>query len=214
MLKPTPSNMANNRKILLLFAHPSLHRSEVNIHLFNAACQTDNVTAIDLYREYPTHHIDVQAEQQRLLEHDVIIFQFPLYWYSTPAILKDWQDMVLEYGFAYGQDGNKLEGKTFLCATTAGAGLHTYSQDGLNHFTIRQLLYPLEQTATLCRMNYLPPFALFGSRTAAEEHRVDAHVEQWLLLLSALSEHSIDFSQVADFDHIGKYLNQLSGEHV
>ena len=169
---------------------------------------------IDLYREYPTHHIDVRAEQQRLLEHDVIIFLFPLYWYSTPAILKDWQDMVLEYGFAYGHDGDKLKGKTFLCATTAGAGIHTYSRDGFNHFTIRQLLYPLEQTATLCCMKYLPPFVLFGSRTAPEENRVSAHVEQWQQLLTALSEQSIDCAQAARFDHLGDYLSQHNGEHV
>ncbi|EPN3957054.1 NAD(P)H-dependent oxidoreductase [Vibrio alginolyticus] len=44
----------------------------------------------------------------------LMIFMFPLYWYSTSAILKKWPDLALEYGFAYGSEGRALTGKTFL----------------------------------------------------------------------------------------------------
>ena len=64
--------------------------------MFNAAKQHKAVTAIDLYAEYPDYNISIEREQQRLVEHDVIIFQFPIYWYSTPALLKEWQDLVPE----------------------------------------------------------------------------------------------------------------------
>ena len=106
------------RKILVLFAHPSQKRSEVNKPLFTQCLQHDDVTAIDLYREYPRFHIDIDKEQQRLIEHDVIIFMFPLYWYSTPAILKQWQDLVLEYGFAYGY----CYGSVFFSGCGSGYG--------------------------------------------------------------------------------------------
>ncbi|MCV5747032.1 NAD(P)H-dependent oxidoreductase, partial [Escherichia coli] len=77
------------------------------------------MTCVDLYGEYPRFNINIDREQQRLREHDVVIFQFPLYWYSTPAILKEWQDLVLEYGFAYGTEGTELQGKTMLCVLSA-----------------------------------------------------------------------------------------------
>ena len=98
------------RRILLLFAHPSLDRSEVNRPMTDAVVDMDGITLIDLYAEYPDLQIDIDREQQRLLEHDVIVFQHPLYWYSTPAILKEWQDLVLEHGFAYGSKGTALLG--------------------------------------------------------------------------------------------------------
>ncbi|ABV35959.1 putative NAD(P)H oxidoreductase [Shewanella sediminis HAW-EB3] len=182
----------DKKKILVLFAHPAQERSEVNKPLFTDCQQHGDVTAVDLYREYPTFHINIDKEQQRLREHDVIIFMFPLYWYSTPAILKQWQDLVLEYGFAYGANGHALEGKTFLCAVTAGGSEAAYQQAGYNHFTVRELLQPLEQTASLTGMNYLPPFVLFSARNAVEENRVNAHIESFRHLLTALAEDNLD----------------------
>ena len=181
-----------NNRVLILFAHPSRDRSEANIPLFEASAGHPGVTVVDLYGEYPDYRIDIDREQERLREHDVIVFMFPLYWYSTPAILKEWQDLVLEYGFAYGADGTALQGKTFFCALSAGGPANAYRADGFNHFTIRELLQPLEQTARLTGMHYLPPFALFGSRTAMDEDRLAAHVADWGRLLTALVEDCVD----------------------
>ena len=184
-----------NHRVLILFAHPSRDRSEANIPLFEASTGHRGVTVVDLYGEYPDYRIDVDREQDRLREHDVIVFMFPLYWYSTPSILKEWQDLVLEYGFAYGSDGTALQDKTFFCALSAGGAAKAYRADGYNHFTIRELLQPLEQTARLTGMHYLPPFALFGSRTAVDENRLDAHVADWGRLLTALVEDCVDIQQ-------------------
>nr|WP_086937337.1 NAD(P)H-dependent oxidoreductase [Thaumasiovibrio occultus] len=188
------------RKVLVLFAHPSQRRSEINLPLFQASQQTQGVTCVDLYQEYPTYRINIDREQNRLREHDVIVFMFPLYWYSTPAILKEWQDLVLEYGFAYGSQGTELFGKTFLCALTAGGKESAYREEGHNHFTIRQLLQPLEQMANLTGMQYIAPFALFGARTAAEEGRTQRHVEQWRKLLEALVAGRVDLNAAARCD--------------
>ncbi|WP_234493822.1 NAD(P)H-dependent oxidoreductase [Vibrio maritimus] len=195
----------NNNKVLVLYAHPSQRRSEVNAPMFRDAASIKGVTAVDLYYEYPTYNINIDQEQQRLIDHDVIIFQFPLYWYSTPSILKEWQDLVLEYGFAYGQDGTALHGKTFLCAISAGGKAEAYQTDGYNHFTIRELLQPLEQTATLTGMTYLPPFCLFGSRTAQEEHRIPEHRERWRELLSLLASGDFDIERAKPMDKLNHY---------
>ncbi|CAH6780705.1 glutathione-regulated potassium-efflux system ancillary protein KefG [Vibrio chagasii] len=200
--------MSKNR-VLVLFAHPSQHRSEANKPLFDQAKRIDGVTCVDLYAEYPTFKINIDREQKRLLDHDIIIFQFPLYWYSTPAILKEWQDLVLEYGFAYGTDGNELEGKKFLCSITAGGKEDAYQTDGYNHFTIRELLHPLEQTAALCGMEYLAPYALFGSRTALEESRITGHVERYKFLLESLVAGNIDYKKAKKAAKLNHYLDEI-----
>ncbi len=184
-------------KVLILFAHPSQHRSEVNSPLARASAGFDGVTVVDLYAEYPDFYIDIDREQQRLRAHDVIVFMFPLYWYSTPAILKEWQDLVLEYGFAYGHDGNALAGKKLICAISAGGTEDAYRSSGYNHYTIRDLLRPIEQTASLCGMVYLPPFTLFGSRTALEDGKIDSHINAWQQALDSLRHDRVDLDRAA-----------------
>ncbi|ULN66059.1 NAD(P)H-dependent oxidoreductase [Vibrio gigantis] len=203
--------MSKNR-VLVLFAHPSQHRSEANKPLFEQAKRVDGVTCVDLYAEYPTFKINIDREQKRLLDHDIIIFQFPLYWYSTPAILKEWQDLVLEYGFAYGTDGNELQGKNLLCSITAGGKKDAYQSDGYNHFTTRELLHPIEQTASLCGMNYLAPFALFGSRTALEENRIQEHVDNYKVLLEALVAGKINIKKASKAEKLNHYVEELMAE--
>lgn len=199
------------KRVLVLYAHPSTHRSEVNAPLFTASSEIEGVTLVDLYGEYPTYDIDIEKEQQRLKEHDVIVFMFPLYWYSTPSILKEWQDLVLEYGFAYGKKGTALHGKTFFCALSAGGAEEAYQTDGYNHFTINELLQPLEQTSRLTGMEYWPPFAIFSARTAAEEDRIPQHVENWKTLIKAVIEEKISASDLAGETNLSHYVSKMKG---
>ena len=195
------------KKVLVLYAHPSQHRSEVNQPLFEAACKIEGVTAVDLYGQYPTFNINIAIEQQQVCEHNVIIFLFPLFWYSTPALLKEWQDLVLEYGFAYGHGADALKNKAFFCALSAGGKEEAYQTDGYLHFTIEELLRPLEQMATLSGMKYLAPFALFGSRTAVEEHRLKTHLSQWKKLLNALVDGEVDLCASQRVDKHNQYID-------
>jgi len=84
--------------VLILFAHPALEKSRVNRRLVAAVQGLEGVTFHDLYEAYPDFYIDVKHEQRLLEAHDIIAFQHPLYWYSTPSLLKEWQDLVLEHG--------------------------------------------------------------------------------------------------------------------
>jgi putative NADPH-quinone reductase len=200
-----------SKKVLVLFAHPAQTRSEVNVPLFLDAENNQHVTAVDLYAEYPDFNIDIEREQQRLIDHDIIVFLYPLYWYSTPSILKEWQDLVLEYGFAYGHEGTALKGKLFLCAISAGGKEEAYQTDGYNHFTIRQLLQPLEQMASITHMTYIAPFAIFGSRTAQEEHRINDHRKKWQILLDKLVADELDIDRARDMENLADLCKQ-SGE--
>jgi putative NADPH-quinone reductase len=142
----------------------------------------------------------------------VIVFMHPLYWYSTPAILKEWQDLVLEHGFAYGEQGRALHGKIFLDALTAGGAEVAYCAEGYNQFTIRELMHPLEQTALMCGMRYLPPFALFGARTAVDEGRVEAHVMDWVRVLEALRDDRLDIDAAQDLPRLNTDLGAIIAE--
>jgi putative NADPH-quinone reductase len=194
---------------LVLFAHPRPDRSEVNVVLADAARKVDGVTVVDLYADYPTFEIDVEREQQRLLDHDIIVFQHPIYWYSCPALLKEWQDLVLEYGFAYGEGGTALEGRVLVNAVTAGARREVYSRDGGYAHELRDFFAPFEQTAKLCRMRYLPPFALYAAGHAVEEGRLEEHVRDYTTLLGALVEERLDLDRAAEQNTLSDRLDTL-----
>ncbi|MFT5172890.1 MAG: glutathione-regulated potassium-efflux system ancillary protein KefG [Gammaproteobacteria bacterium] len=180
------------RRVLILYAHPGQRHSQVNTLLSQTAATLEGITFVDLYADYPRFKVNIDIEQQRLLAHDVIVLQFPVYWYSTPSLLKEWQDLVLEYGFAYGPGGDKLAGKLCLLAVTAGGPPQAYCEDGSNQFRLRTLLSPLEQTAKLCQMHFLPPFALFSSLDAHANGRGEAHAKGYRELLIALRDDTLD----------------------
>lgn len=154
--------------VLIQFAHPALEKSRVNRALLAAAREVPGVLINDLYEAYPDFDVDVDREQDLLLRHDFILLHHPFYWYSAPALVKQWEDLVLEHGWAYGREGNALRGKHLMNVITTGGRAEAYQPDGHNRFTIRQFLTPFEQTATLCKMSYLPPFVVHGT------HRLDA----------------------------------------
>ncbi|RYE35767.1 MAG: NAD(P)H oxidoreductase, partial [Sphingobacteriales bacterium] len=92
-------------RVLILFAHPAFEKSRVHRPMVKQVLKLEGITFHDLYESYPDYDIDLDREQELLLRHDVIVFQHPFYWYSCPAILKQWQDLVLEHGWAYGRGG-------------------------------------------------------------------------------------------------------------
>ncbi|MCH5375349.1 MAG: NAD(P)H-dependent oxidoreductase, partial [Planctomycetes bacterium] len=80
--------------LIVYYAHPGHKYSHVNARMAETAAAIDGITFVDLYAEYPRHDIDIDREQARLIEHDVILFQFPMFWYSTPSLIKEWEDLV------------------------------------------------------------------------------------------------------------------------
>ncbi len=179
-------------RVLVLFAHPGQRHSKVNLAMAKAANSVADVTFADLYGEYPTFGINIDVEQARLLAHDIIVFQFPLYWYSTPSLLKEWQDLVLEYGFAYGPGGDKLKGKRFLAVITTGGRPAAYDATVNQMHGLRTLLSPLQRSMEVCGMTFLSPFVLFGAIDANTDGRAPLHVLAYRSLLEALRDDTID----------------------
>ena len=179
------------KRILVLFAHPRLRRSRIQRALADAVRGVEGVTFHDLYEAYPDFHIDVEREQDLLTEHDVIVCQQPFYWYSTPPILKQWEDLVLEHGWAYGHNGTALRSKWWMHVMSTGGSAEAYCSEGQNRYTVRQLLAPLEQTAMLCGMVFLPPLVVHSSFrvTDAELH---GHAQRYRSFLESLRDGRIE----------------------
>jgi glutathione-regulated potassium-efflux system ancillary protein KefG len=177
---PAPPNVPRDpaRCALLVVAHPALHRSRANAALLEAARVRPDITIHDLYQDYADFLIDVEAEQRRLLDHQLIILQFPMYWYSAPALLKEWLDMVWLHGFAYGRKGTRLHGKTLLAAVTAGGDEAAYGPGGMNRFSMEEFLRPFEATAHLCGLTWAEPFILHDSIQLSDARR-QAAVEDY-----------------------------------
>lgn len=155
-------------RIINLVFHPNLEESRVNRIWKKQLEESGKVhTSRDLYSEYPDFKIDVEREQDLLLAHDRIIFQFPFYWYSSPPLLKKWLDDVLTYGFAYGSSGDKLKGKDLQIITSAGGEEKFYSGFDI-YTTIYDLLRPFQLTANLCQMNYMLPVWMYRADSATE----------------------------------------------
>lgn len=174
-------------RLLLQFAHPALQKSRANRALLAAARAVPGVTVNDLYELYPDFHIDVAREQALLREHEVVVFQHPFYWYAAPAVLKEWQDLVLSLGFAYGPGGDALRGKALASAITTGGPAEAYSADGYNRYPVRTLLAPFDQTAHLCGMRYAEPFVVHAApRLDDAALRAEAlRYAEWLRVLAA-----------------------------
>jgi glutathione-regulated potassium-efflux system ancillary protein KefG len=195
---------------LILFAHPAYERSRVQRRLAEAVRDLSGVTFHDLYEAYPEFDIDVRREQALLLAHRLVVFQHPLYWYSTPALLKEWQDLVLEHGWAYGRGGDALRGKWFMSVLSAGGPEASYARDAANRFAVRELLAPIEQTARLCGMSVLPPFAVHGTHRLTPA-AIDRHAADYRRTIEALRDGRLDAGRVGHLARINADLDAWIG---
>ena len=186
--------------LIVYYAHPGHKYSHVNRSMALAAVEVEGITFVDLYRDYPRFDIDVNVEQQRLGEHDVILFQFPLFWYSTPSIVKEWEDLVLEHGFAYGAGGDELAGKQMMLAVSGAGPEEAYTHKGYQHYPLRTFLTPLEQTARLCKMHFPAPYVLYASLRAPAAGLVEPHVDGYRKLLEAIRDDRYDFAAAEKMD--------------
>lgn len=147
---------------------------------------------------------DVQAEIDKLFWCDVLIFQFPLWWFSLPAILKGWVDRVFVMGRIYGggrwYDRGTFVGKRAMLSLTTGGGSTIYSPTGLNG-DLNQILYPINHgILRFVGFDVLPSFVVYGvSRLSPEERGV--YLEEYCQRLLALeSTPPIPYPSLDEFD--------------
>ena len=180
LAEPSPDFDERGPEVLVLVAHPQLEQSRVNRALMRAAGEVaaaskGRIEVRDLYALYPDYLIDVKAEQAQLAGAKLVVWQHPVHWYAMPPLMKLWLDEVLAFGWAYGPGGSALQGKDLWLALSTGGAEDAYRPEGYNRYFFDAFLPPVEQTAALCGMRFLPPLVLHGA------HRIGA---------AAIAEHA------------------------
>ena len=157
-------------EILVIATHPNIKESRVNKVWLESLKKENNITVRfldEIYKE--DKKINLDEEKKFLEKAERVVFQFPFYWYSMPALMREYFDEVLQFGWAYGPSGDALKGKEFLVALSVGAPEYSYMGGSYNNFTITELLRPLEATANAVQMVYLPYYALFDIHRLSDE---------------------------------------------
>lgn len=145
----------NEQNVIIISGHPNLESSKANrtiieeINLLKPEYEIDRLDSL-----YPDFNIDVKTEQSKLINANIIVWQFPLQWFSTPAIFKKYLDDVYIHGFAYGSTGTYLKGKKIILSITAGGAGEEYSyENGYNH-PIEDFLFQFVETFNYTNLEY------------------------------------------------------------
>lgn len=167
-------------KILVIVAHPNLQQSRVNKRWVAELHQhPDQVTVHELYAAYPEKTIDIEREQTLIAEHDRLVLQFPLQWYSTPSMLKQWLDEVITTAWLFSHGGRAVAGKELIFAISIGGVEESYQAGGLIGYTISELTRPLQALANQISMTMLPHFTFYGAVQATDE-QIEINAEQYI----------------------------------
>jgi NAD(P)H dehydrogenase (quinone) len=158
---------------------------------------------------------DVRAMVEKLDRADLVILQYPMWWYSVPAILKGWLDRVLVYGSVYTTemryDKGRFAGRRAMLSVTCGGSQGSYAEDGRNG-DVNLFVFPTNYTLAYIGYTVLPPFSAFGvvpPSTPANEAQALAHLKaseeryrQHLLTLD--SRPPLQFNKWGDWDQSGR----------
>ncbi|XP_051557523.1 NAD(P)H dehydrogenase [quinone] 1-like isoform X2 [Myxocyprinus asiaticus] len=147
---------------------------------------------------------DITEEQQKVKQADLVIFQFPLYWFSVPAIMKGWIDRVLIQGFAFSMqrmyDNGMFQEKKAMLSFTTGATESMFQPDGI-HGDINVALWPLQNGVLhFCGFQVLTPQIFWCPAFSPPPVRT-AMLDAWRERLSGLMvEKPLSFAPTEFFD--------------
>lgn len=151
------------KNVLIISGHANLEQSNANKTIIGEIKNLLPEAEISVLSElYPDFKINVEAEQEKLKKADVIVWQFPVFWYSLPALLKKWLDDVFTYGFAYGVEKTELHGKKIILSFTTASPEEAYQKGGAQNYEFSDFLNTHRQTANLCQLDFQEPVISYG----------------------------------------------------
>ena len=141
------------KNILVVSGHPRLDDDSVaNAAIVEELATLDGYTLDRLDALYPDFTIDVEAEQEKLVAADIIVLQYPVFWYAMPALMQKWMEDVFLHGFSHGSTGKALVGKKLVVSMTVGAPEEAYGDGAAVH--IEDLLLPAKGACALTGMEF------------------------------------------------------------
>ncbi|WP_288317748.1 NAD(P)H-dependent oxidoreductase [Xylanibacter caecicola] len=184
------------KKVLIISGHTDLRTSVANKAILEVlANKLPNAEIAELDSLYPDFNIDVKAEQRRLIGADIIVLQFPIFWYSAPSLLERWMEATFLFGFSHGDNGDKLKGKKLILSFTSGAPEDMYTHDGWIGYTPDEFMSCFKATCKLCGIEYAGHVytggVSYAARTSPElaesqKEKSVKHAERLLELLKTL----------------------------
>ena len=144
------------KNILIVSGHTDLNNSVANKKILQELSKRLPNAEIDYLSElYSDYKIDVEQEQNKLLKADIIVLQYPVFWYSMPSLLEKWMEETFKHGFSHGSTGDKLKGKKVIISLTTGAPEEVYEN-------IDEFLNPIKASCKLCQMEYVGSTVTYG----------------------------------------------------
>lgn len=166
------------KKTLVIVVHPNIEQSVINKAWIKAI--EGEATIHDIYANYPDGQINIEHEQALLEKHDRIIFQFPLYWYAAPYLLKKWMDEVFTEGWAYGNGGDKMENKELSAAVSCGSPESAFAEGAQQCHSLRNYLNIFDGIAAFLRANFTGYHACYDSYNPQLKEVLPANCEAYL----------------------------------
>lgn len=147
--------------------------------------------------------VDILQEQHKVIQCQLLILQFPLWWFGVPAIMKGWFDRIFTAGFAYGVnkwfDTAPLYGRKAMLAFSTQAPETSYTERGLNG-DMRHILHPIHHALRFVGFEILEPFIAYGVTGAADDHRKQLLTDYQTHLQKLAELPILSFNTIKDFD--------------
>lgn len=174
-------------KKLVIVAHPIIKNSKVNKRWIEELNKyPDEIVVHELYSRYPNGEFDIKYEQTMLEKYDTIIFQFPIYWFNCPPLLKKWFDDIFTYGWAYGSSGNMLANKKIAFAVSAGSKKVDFSKTGKYSVTLEDILLPFKLTTFYIKAIYCSFFAFYGAEDNVNLDQLNISAQEYVKFIQKL----------------------------
>lgn len=159
-----------------------------------------------------TIRADIQAELDKLFWCDLLVLNFPIYWFSMPAILKGWIDRVFVSGKVYGgrrfYDSGGLAGKQALVTITLGGQEHMFGPEGIHGPLEAMLSHVLRGTLAYAGLQVLSPFVAWHVPYISHEARLKILESLRSRLQSIQEEVPLRFPSLRNFDASMRPLQQ------
>ena len=141
------------KNVLIVSGHTDLNDSVANKIVLDALRRDCPDAEFSVLSElYPDFRIDVETEQEKLRRADVVVWQFPLFWYSMPSLMHRWVEDVFVRGFSHGSTGHALKGKKLVASFTTGGPEEYYSHEMLGYTIEELVMSQVRSIAGLCGM--------------------------------------------------------------
>lgn len=171
---------AADATVLVLLAHPDIQKSKANAALSKAASEVAGVQVVNIYE----HEVSPDVYRQAVKQAHTLVYEFPLYWLSSPHLLKQWTDEVF---MAFVSEG-LIEGKRLMVVTTTGSEEAAYQHDGRNKYTMEEYLRPFEGQANHAKMIWEQPLVVYGQYADGAAERLAEGCKAYKARLEQLVE--------------------------